>query len=118
MWEKIIIIIGCSLISFSLSLNTWAVPQQIYTNQNYLEAIRTRDELNIQSIDDVFQFVFNQLPDEVTVYPTENYYYYSFYHNGIELSGNIRLDALDRDKGIVHFAINAQDAHDLLGYLG
>ncbi|KTD30517.1 hypothetical protein [Legionella israelensis] len=104
MWEKIIIIIGCSLISFSLSLNTWAVPQQIYTNQNYLEAIRTRDELNIQSIDDVFQFIFNQLPDEVTVYPTENYYYYSFYHNGIELSGNIRLDALDRDKGIVHFA--------------
>jgi hypothetical protein len=40
----------------------------------------------------------------VKVYPTENYFYFSFYHNGTRFAGNIRLDALDRDLGIVHFA--------------
>jgi hypothetical protein len=77
---------------------------KLFTNQSYIENIKKQDQLNIQSINEVFAFVFNKLPDEVTVYPTENYYYYSFYHNGTELSGNLRLDALDRDQGIVHFA--------------
>src|SRR5690606_32993746 len=52
----------------------------------------------------VFAFVFANLRDEVTVLPTENYYYFSFFHGGVEWAGNIRLDVIDRDEGAVHFA--------------
>ncbi len=91
------------LISLCL-LSTSQAKAPIATNQNYIETINKKNGLNINSLRDVFAFVFNQLPNEVTVYPTENYYYYSFHHDGTKFSGNIRLDALDRDKGIAHFA--------------
>jgi len=52
----------------------------------------------------VFSYAFNSLPPDVRIYPTENYYYFSFYHDGIKFAGNMRLDALDRHKGILHFA--------------
>ena len=35
----------------------------------------------------------SQLPERVKVYPTENYYYFGFLHDGIRYAGNIRLDA-------------------------
>ena len=47
----------------------------------------------------VFAFVLDSLPDRVKVYPTENYYYFTFTHNGVDYAGNIRLDASDRDQG-------------------
>jgi hypothetical protein len=78
--------------------------KQLFTNQDYLETVEKKHVLNLSSLKDVFSFVFKALPSEITVYPTENYYYFSFYHDGIQISGNIRLDALDRDKGIAHFA--------------
>lgn len=82
-----------------------AIPSsKLFTNQSYIETLKVDQPLDIYSVDSIFNFVFKQLSEEITVYPTENYYYYSFYHNGIQLSGNIRLDALDRDQGIVHFA--------------
>ena len=56
----------------------------------------------------MFSFVFHHLPQRVNVYPTENYYYYYIYHNGIPIVGNVRLDALDRDKGVLHFAYFTQ----------
>ena len=49
-------------------------------------------------------FVLGTLPDSVKVYPTENYYYFYFYHNSTRYAGNIRLDASDRDDGTLHFA--------------
>ena len=33
--------------------------------------------MDIHSVPDVFSFVFNSLPNEVTVYPTENYFYFT-----------------------------------------
>lgn len=53
---------------------------------------------------DVFGFLFSQLPEKVTVLPTEGYYYFQFYHDGAHFAGNMRLDIKDRDKGILHFA--------------
>lgn len=103
--KKIISCITLLLSFILLNFHVYANPDiKLFTNQSYIENIKKQDKLNINSVNEVFQFVLNKLPDEVIVYPTENYYYYSFYHNGIELSGNIRLDALDRDKGAVHFA--------------
>jgi hypothetical protein len=52
----------------------------------------------------VFGYVMSQLPERVKVYPTENYYYFGFLHNGIRYAGNIRLDASNRDDGKVIFA--------------
>ncbi len=59
------------------------------------------------AIDDpmeVFAFVLQSLPERVTVYPTEGYYYFGFAYRGVNYSGNIRLDASDRDQGKVNFA--------------
>jgi hypothetical protein len=39
----------------------------------------------------------------VTVYPTENYYYFKFVHAGVAIAGNFRFDPRDRDQGKVHF---------------
>ena len=52
----------------------------------------------------VFGFVMARLPERVKVYPTENYYYFGFTHNGIRYAGNIRLDASNRDDGKADFA--------------
>ena len=52
----------------------------------------------------VFRLVFGQLPPEVKVYPTENYYSFKFDCDAREVWGNFRLDADSRDRGIVEFA--------------
>jgi hypothetical protein len=51
-----------------------------------------------------FAFVIANLPDAITVYPSEGYYYFDYYHNGDAVRGNLRFDAADRDAGLVHFA--------------
>ena len=51
----------------------------------------------------VFGFVLGSLPERVSVYPTENYYYFGFVHGGVPYVGNIRLGAADRDAGKVDF---------------
>ena len=77
---------------------------ELRTNQQYIEKISKKTDLRIDDLENVFDFVFGSLPDTVKVYPTENYYYFSFYQGGIKFAGNLRLDAFDRDKGILHFA--------------
>jgi hypothetical protein len=104
MLAKDIFILAFSFIFILKPITILASLPNLFTNQNYIEMAKTNQHIDINSVNSIFDFVFAQLPEEVTVYPTENYYYYSFYHKGIEFSGNIRLDALDRDKGIVHFA--------------
>jgi hypothetical protein len=76
---------------------------QLHTNQAYLEeAVRTTI-LDTADPMAVFAFVLNSLPDRVKVYPTENYYYFTFVHRGVPYAGNIRLDTADRDAGKVSF---------------
>lgn len=75
----------------------------IQYNKDYVEdTIRAPDF----AIDDklaVFERVLAGLPDQVTVYPTEGYFYFSFHHKGIKYGGNLRFDIADRDKGVLHF---------------
>jgi hypothetical protein len=78
-----------------------AVP--ITTNQQYIEQSRA-DTLDLENIPETFKRVFESLPDEVVVYPTENYYYFKLFANQRELWGNLRLDSHDRDKGLIDFA--------------
>jgi hypothetical protein len=92
----------CGLLA-SILVATTAVANQIRTNEAFVEEMLAEPEFDIQDIDAVFDYVFQQLPDAVTVYPTENYYYFKFMHGGTLYAGNFRLDVADRDLGIVHF---------------
>jgi hypothetical protein len=47
--------------------------------------------------------VLESLPGRVKVYPTENYYYFSFYAGGLRYAGNIRLEIVDRAEPDLHF---------------
>jgi hypothetical protein len=60
-------------------------------------------DIKIDDVKSVFRLVFGSLPDSVKVYPTENYYYFYFYHGGAKYAGNFRFDIEDRDRGLVHF---------------
>lgn len=77
---------------------------KLQTNQKFIEELAKRSDFAIEDMEASFRYIFSSLPDAVHIYPTENYYYFSFYHGGIEYAGNLRLAAIDRDKGILHFA--------------
>ena len=80
-----------------------ALPR-LYTNQTYTDDATRATTLAIKDPMAVLAFVLGSLPERVKVYPTENYYYFYFFHRHIRYAGNIRLDASDRDQGKVHFA--------------
>ena len=77
---------------------------ELSTNEGYVEALRKRLMLPLSDTRAMFSTILLSLPDHVTVYPTENYYYFNFMANGVRYAGNIRLDASTRDQGKVHFA--------------
>lgn len=87
---------------------------QIHTNEAYVDEVSRDTSLNTADPMAVFAFVFNSLPDRVKVYPTENYYYFSFVHHGVPFDGNLRLDASERDEGKIHFAYS-EDITDWRG---
>lgn len=73
-------------------------------NQNKIEGwYADADGLDLTEPADVFFHVFDRLPDEVIVYPGENYYYWQLIVQGREIWGNIRLPAGRRDRGVVSF---------------
>jgi hypothetical protein len=76
---------------------------QLNTNQAYVEEAARATSLDVADPMAVFAFVLASLPDRVKVYPTENYYYFTFLHKGVPYAGNIRLDASNRDEGKVSF---------------
>ncbi|PLX38973.1 MAG: hypothetical protein C0606_00010 [Hyphomicrobiales bacterium] len=73
------------------------------TNQAYVEEVTRDTELAVDDIDAMFAYVLTNLAPEVFVYPTENYHYFSFVHDGTDYTGNVRLSVVDRDEGFVHF---------------
>jgi hypothetical protein len=85
-----------------------AAPPELHTHQSYMEEVMRPTTLDVKDPLAVFAFVLDSLPDRVKVYPTENYYYFTFTHNGVAYAGNIRLDASDRDQGKVQFGYYQQ----------
>lgn len=81
-----------------------AAGTSVKTNEAYIDDVLRQPDFDIHSIEEVFDHVFSTLADEVTVYPTENYYYFKFLHGGVPYAGNFRLDIADRDNGVIHFA--------------
>jgi len=74
------------------------------TNQIYIEQVLSPATLNVSDASSVLSYILTSLPDEVVVHPTENYFYFSFFLDGLKYSGNLRLDASDRDNGKIHLA--------------
>ena len=85
-------------------------PPKLNTHQSYIEEVMRPASLDVKDPLAVFAFVLNSLPDRVKVYPTENYFYFTFNLNGQPFAGNIRLDASDRDQGKVQFGYYEQTA--------
>lgn len=92
-----------SLLSGTVMAETDNRPK-LTTHQGYVEDVNRATGLDVGDQLAVFAFVLDSLPDKVTVYPTENYFYFSFVHAGARYAGNVRLDNIDREKGKVHFA--------------
>ncbi len=86
----------------------------LHTNQAYIEEVMRQSTLDVKDPKAVFAFVFASLPDTVTVYPTENFFYFTFINNGVPYDGNITLAASDRDEGKVNFSYS----EDLEGWRG
>lgn len=73
-------------------------------NQHYLEGLAAERDFDIDDLMAVFEHVFSAVPERAKVYPTENYYYFTFGYRGMTYAGNFRLDVKDRDEGTIHFA--------------
>jgi len=99
----------CGLLLVLGALAIGSVPVQgqqrptLHTNESYVEEVMRATTLNVGDPMEVFAFVLDSLPDRVKVYPTENYYYFSFFHNGAEYAGNIRIEPHDDGGQAVHF---------------
>ena len=83
---------------------------QLVTNEAAVAEATRPAAFNIKDPMAVLAYVLASLPERVTVYPTENYYYFKFVHAGVPMAGNLRLDPRDRDKGKVYFAYYEDNA--------
>ena len=61
------------------------------------------DEVNAEDVDAYFWHIFSRLPNEVTIYPSENYFYFIDYIGGRQIWGNIRLPSGRRERGVLSF---------------
>jgi hypothetical protein len=98
-------IAACGLTALGSAGATAQLPaSELRTNESEIVAALRPSPLKIDDVPAVFEFVLRQLPERVQVYPTENYYYFTFIHDGVAYEGNIRLAAANRDQGEVSFA--------------
>ncbi|HVZ40581.1 MAG TPA: hypothetical protein VHI13_14975 [Candidatus Kapabacteria bacterium] len=75
--------------------------RSFYTNNAYVDGLYNALDLNNPKA--VFAYVYDCLEPEVTVYPSENYYYFQFTACGKVISGSIGLLAHKIDDGILQF---------------
>jgi hypothetical protein len=103
-WARAFALAGlATATAFATPANTETQPR-LYLNQTYVDDATRRPAFDVKDPMAVFKFVLGNLPDRVKVFPTENYFYFQFFHNHVRYAGNIRLDVIDRDEGKVHFA--------------
>jgi len=73
----------------------------VQSNEEFINGLYAGVDLNDPKA--VFGLVFGSLRDEVTVYPSENYYYFKLSAAGRTINGCITLYPSDRDNGILGF---------------
>jgi hypothetical protein len=67
-------------------------PPRVQTIEGFVDEVTGTDHLDIKDAMAVLDVIFGSLPQRVKVYPTENYFYFRFVHNGLQYAGNFRLD--------------------------
>ena len=80
-----------------------AAAPALWRHDDWLAGLRHRG-LDVEDPAAVFGAVFAQLPGEVRVEPTENYYYWQLTADARVLQGNIRLAVGARERGELAFA--------------
>ena len=75
----------------------------LHTNEQFIGDVTAQTNLDTNDLKSVLAYVLGELPPRVKVFPTENYYYFFFYQNGVRYAGNFRFDVDERDKGLVEF---------------
>jgi hypothetical protein len=95
-------------ISKSVPIFPSADKTSLVTNEAFIRGLYHEEK-----VDDpisVFRHVFSAMENEVSVYPTENYYYFESTLKGTTIKGNIGLPADRRDDGIVSFSYEEESA--------
>jgi hypothetical protein len=108
-WRRFVLISAAMTLPIGAPVNAAAL--EIKTNEAVIENLLKQSDLDITNPRAVFNAVLTGLPAKVTVYPTENYYYFYFTHAGSNYTGNIRFDAADQFDGKVHFAYFREYTH-------
>jgi hypothetical protein len=105
-WSVAVAIVatGCSVVA---AAGQAPPTPRLVTHESLVDELMRPAELPERDPLAMFAYVLGALPPRVKVYPTENYYYFSFLYKKVRYAGNIRLDAMDRDQGKVHFAYYA-----------
>lgn len=85
------------------AVNQDASNSYLLLNQRLIEGVSTTT-LDLDDAEAVFWHIFNKLPDEVMVYPSENYFYFTLYVDRKQIWGNMRLPAGKRERGVLSFA--------------
>jgi hypothetical protein len=81
--------------------DVWKPGLPVTLNQDLIDGLYANLDLEDPLI--VFAALFRSLPAEVTVYPSEGYYYFSFPCRGMIVRGSILLDVVGRDQGRLDF---------------
>ena len=104
------VVLCAALLAFPLFASDEAPPgkgvrqvkSKLILQQDVIEGYSS-DEVDLKDVDAYFWHIFSELPGEVTVYPSENYYYFIDCIAGRQIWGNIRLPAGKREQGVVAF---------------
>lgn len=99
----------------SVTLHTAQKNPYVLLNQHMIQGLYDH-HADVENVISIFELIFRQLPEEVTVFPTENYYYFRLFIAGRNLQGNIRLAVDLRDKGLLSFAYGNVVGTSLYGY--
>ncbi|HEY4941444.1 MAG TPA: hypothetical protein VII56_08450 [Rhizomicrobium sp.] len=83
-----------------------AEPRRFILNEKLIQGINTPSPSLACAPRDVLVDLFKQIGPVAKIYPTENYYYFTFYRDGKSYSGSLRLPVDSRDRGILQFACN------------
>ncbi|MCA9727224.1 MAG: hypothetical protein KC729_06030 [Candidatus Eisenbacteria bacterium] len=79
---------------------------RLTTNENVVTGLYT--DLDLEDPVVVFDYLWTRLDPEVTVYPSEGYYYFQIPIRGVTVKGALTLFAFDRDRGIVGFGYSGE----------
>lgn len=96
-----ILLLIITLFPFEGYSQTVEFSKALIRNEDIIRGVK--QQINISDPEEVFKYVFHSLRDEITIYPSENYYYYIFNINGRTFWSSFCLSADSRDHGVLSF---------------